>query len=130
VSVVLPGPRNEQELNDVLAYETATETELAPPAIGDELVDLLQGQCTECEHCLPCPVGIRIPIVIFIANWLDYYTGNPIDAGTMRDNYHRMSVKASECTECAICEERCPFGVEVISKMHRAVELLETAGYP
>ena len=30
--------------------------------------------------------------------------------------------------ECGACVERCPFGVEVIDKMHKAVELFESTG--
>ena len=127
VCVALPGPRNVQELNDALAYKNATQSDLAPPAIGDELVNLLRGQCTLCCHCLPCPVGINIPGVVTNVNYLDYYSGSPMSADHNREVYRKTPVKASECTECAICEERCPFDVEVVGKMHRAVELFETA---
>jgi predicted aldo/keto reductase-like oxidoreductase len=128
ISLVLPGPRNVKELSEALAYESASQSDLAPPAIGDELHDLLRGQCTVCNHCLPCPVGIKIPTVVTSVNYLDYFAGTPMSADHNRNSYQKMEVKASECTECGICEERCPFDVEVVGKMHRAVELFENAG--
>ena len=43
-----------------------------------------------------------------------------------RKRYSAFPVKASDCTECAVCVERCPFEVDIIGKMRRAVEVLET----
>jgi predicted aldo/keto reductase-like oxidoreductase len=34
-------------------------------------------------------------------------------------------MKASACTECGACMERCPFGVDAIAKMRQAVEWFE-----
>jgi hypothetical protein len=39
--------------------------------------------------------------------------------------YGRMKVKASECIECRECMDRCPFEVDIIGKMRRAVEVFE-----
>ncbi len=52
--------------------------------------------CLYCNHCLPCPAGIDI-------------------AGAMRV-YDTSGVKPENCTVCGICEQRCPFGVEVSAK--------------
>jgi predicted aldo/keto reductase-like oxidoreductase len=45
-----------------------------------------------------------------------------------RDVYGRLKAKGSDCTECEICLERCPFGVDIIGKMKRAVQVFERAG--
>jgi len=37
--------------------------------------------------------------------------------------YEALPVKASACTECGSCTEQCPFGVDVIANMQRAVEV-------
>ena len=48
-----------------------------------------------------------------------------------RDNVLRTAVgagvnyKASECTECGVCVERCPFDVDVIAKIRKAVDIFE-----
>jgi predicted aldo/keto reductase-like oxidoreductase len=39
--------------------------------------------------------------------------------------YANLQVKASDCTECGLCEELCPFDVDIIAKMQAAVELFE-----
>ncbi len=70
--------------------------------------------------------------VSFISSWrLDYveFYGH----GVLRDEkefncklYSALSVRASECTECEVCVERCPFEVDIIGKMRWAVEVFET----
>jgi predicted aldo/keto reductase-like oxidoreductase len=40
-----------------------------------------------------------------------------------RSTYDALAMKASDCTECGVCVERCPFGVDVPARMHRAVEV-------
>ena len=40
--------------------------------------------------------------------------------------YSNFQVKASECTECGVCMERCLFEVDVIARMQEAVEIFET----
>ena len=42
-----------------------------------------------------------------------------------RDRYDASLHKASECTECGSCEAKCPFSVQVIENMHKAVSLFE-----
>ncbi|MBM3236722.1 hypothetical protein FJZ31_10555 [Candidatus Poribacteria bacterium] len=39
--------------------------------------------------------------------------------------YSTLPVKASECTECGDCMERCPFKVDIIARMREAVEIFE-----
>jgi len=41
--------------------------------------------------------------------------------------YASRPVKASACVECEVCLERCPFDVDIIGKMRRAVEVFERA---
>jgi len=43
----------------------------------------------------------------------------------LKADYRALPILASACTECGLCEERCPFGIQVIAKMQKAVELLE-----
>ncbi len=37
-----------------------------------------------------------------------------------------LPFKASACTECEVCLERSPFGVDIIGKMRTAAEVFET----
>jgi len=67
---------------------------------------------------LPCPVGIDIGVVTRIADTAGY----GIDDNIISE-YEALPMKASDCTECGICMERCPFGVDVMANMARAVNI-------
>lgn len=47
--------------------------------------------------------------------------------GRLHKIYASLRAKASDCIECDVCLERCPFGVDVIGKMHGAVKVFESA---
>ena len=44
-------------------------------------------------------------------------------AGEIRAAYQAMPAGPPDCTECDACTERCPFGVDVVSKMKNAIAL-------
>jgi hypothetical protein len=41
----------------------------------------------------------------------------------LRAAYAALAANAADCVQCGDCEERCPFGVEVIAAMERAAAL-------
>ena len=71
-----------------------------------------------CNHCLPCPVGIDIGTLTKIVDTAGFAMSDAVTAA-----YEALPVKASACTECGSCTEQCPFGVDVIANMQRAVEI-------
>jgi len=46
--------------------------------------------------------------------------------GNLISEYEALSSKASDCTECGMCTENCPFGVDVVANMTRTVVLFES----
>jgi predicted aldo/keto reductase-like oxidoreductase len=42
--------------------------------------------------------------------------------------YEGHTHKASECIQCGVCLERCPFGVDIMGKLEEAYRLFEAAG--
>jgi len=62
-----------------------------------------------------CPAGINIGLV-----------NRLLDAGgDSAAQYAAMPVKASACTGCGACEERCPFQVKGIGRMQQAAKAFE-----
>ena len=139
VCTVVPGPRNLKELNEILAFLPASEKEKAFGSIIEDAQEELKGNCVYCNHCQPCPQGIDIGSVIsrldraqcgrpaksIILNRsrLNFYFPGRIRLS--RENFKGLKAKAAKCTECDICMKRCPFEVDVISKMKQAVKLFE-----
>ncbi len=118
VCTVVPGCKNVAEMKAALAYLEAADAERDYSAINANAMWKLKGNCMYCNHCLPCPVGIDIAATTRIADTAEY----EINANIISE-YEALPVKASICTECGICSERCPFGVDVIANMNRVVDI-------
>ncbi|MFC1956227.1 aldo/keto reductase [Chloroflexota bacterium] len=118
VCTVVPGCKSVAEMKAALAYLDAADEERDYSAINLNSVWKLRGSCMYCDHCLPCPVGIDIGITTRIADTAGYEIGNNIIA-----EYEALPAKADDCIKCGDCVERCPFGVDVIANMARAVDI-------
>jgi predicted aldo/keto reductase-like oxidoreductase len=125
VVVAVPGARNAEQLCQTLGYLDASSEERQFALLQDELTEKLRGQCVQCLHCLPCPQEIDIPCVILNLEYVEFYSGSRWSEQFNREVYAALPVKASECIECEVCLERCPFDVDIIGKMRRAVEVFE-----
>ncbi len=118
VCTAVPGCKNAGEMKAALAYLEAGEAEKDYSAINMNVVWKLKGSCMYCNHCLPCPAGIDIGTVTRLADTAGFAMNDEVAS-----DYGAMEATASACSECAACMERCPFGVDVIANMNRAVEL-------
>lgn len=126
VATVVPGPENARELLQALAYVHASGDEKEHESLHDELTERLRGRCVLCKHCLPCPQEIDIPQVIDCLEWYEFY--GPSHQKQSWEWYAAMTAKGSDCTECGVCTERCPFQVDIIGKMKQAAEVFEAHG--
>ena len=113
VTAVVPGCKDVPELEADLAYFDTPIEERDYAAVLKDIKQFDKGECVYCNHCLPCPQSIDIGATIRILE---------TSAGTL---YGDLPAPASACVECGDCEARCPFDVDVISKMRRASELFE-----
>jgi len=127
VATIVPGARNISEMGEALGYLHASDEEKQFASLHEDLKDRLRGQCVDCKHCLPCPQEINIPLVINNLDYFEFYGGSRVFTQNSWETYGSLPAKASECIECEVCLERCPFDVDIIGKMHRAVEVFETA---
>ncbi len=118
VVAVVPGCKNADEMRAALDYLDAAEDEKDYSAIDVNAIWKLRGACMYCNHCLPCPKAIDIAATTRITDTAGYR----MDA-TAVAHYETLAVPASVCTQCGACTDRCPFGVDVIANMSRAVEL-------
>ncbi len=119
VTTTVPGPATAEQWRQALAYVTATEAEKQFACVLPRLREAFRGACTYCGHCMPCPLGLQISHVMLCADQGDDVSED------FRSFYEALPVKASACTECGACMERCPFEVDVIAAMRRVVELYE-----
>lgn len=120
VSVALPGVKNPDELAGVLHTLEASEAEGDFSTLLTGFGRYVEGECTYCNHCLPCPAVIDIGRVNRLLDLVEYGL-----TPTLQAAYDALSVKASACTECGACTQRCPFGVDVVPRLRQAVQVFE-----
>lgn len=118
VTVVIPGMAEvhelEQNLEAVNRAEPLTEKEKAQM---QSVRDALGTQfCRRCNYCAPCPQGINIPGVFLMEGYLLRYGL----ADWAKGRYDAMSVKASSCVQCGVCETRCPYHLPIREMMKKA----------
>jgi len=118
----VPGCANLEELADALAYDgtSAEDRDYAEALAGFE--QYVEGQCTYCNHCLPCPSHIDIGQTLRL---LDLAANGVTPA--LQAAYDAMPASASDCIECGACETRCPFGVPTVNRIAEAAEMFTGA---
>jgi predicted aldo/keto reductase-like oxidoreductase len=121
VCTTVPGCKNLEQLSAALAYLEATEEERDFSTLLSDFQQYVTGECVYCNHCLPCPSVIDVGLVIRTLELAQQQMTAALQAA-----YNALPTNASDCIECGDCMERCPFDVDVISKMREAVELFES----
>ncbi len=79
--------------------------------------------CTQCSYCMPCPTGVNIP-----RNFELYNNGVIYEAMNsskyVYKNFMPESERASQCSGCRSCEEKCPQKILISELMPRVNEAL------
>ncbi len=72
--------------------------------------------CTGCNYCMPCPFDVNIPHIFKMMNYYRVY--NIKDFAV--DGYTEIGInqfvkgkKADACTDCGVCETKCPQKIEI-----------------
>jgi len=118
---ILCGYDTKEQVDAAVAYETASDDEKDyGSVIANAPLHAYNGICTYCGHCKPCPMDIDIAMV---NKFYDLATTQESVPESVSKHYKALGHTASECIGCQSCESRCPFGVEIASRMTKAAEL-------
>ena len=118
---ILCGYDTKEQVDAAVAYETASDDEKDyGSVIANAPLHAYNGICTYCGHCKPCPMDIDIAMV---NKFYDLATIQEKVPESVSEHYKALGHTASECIGCQSCESRCPFGVEIASRMTKAAEL-------
>jgi predicted aldo/keto reductase-like oxidoreductase len=120
VSVALTGVKNKAELAAAIQALEATGAERDFSDLLTRFGRYQEGECVYCNHCLPCPAVIDIGQVLRMVDLAQWDVTRDLQRA-----YDKLPVHASACTACEACETRCPFGVDIVANMRRAVTLFE-----
>ena len=84
--------------------------------------------CTGCKYCMPCPAGIDIPQIFEFYTHVNVYGL----AEGIRDKYKWYKKNpwgegktVADCTECGLCETKCPQKLLIRTELKRVCGVLE-----
>ena len=120
VSVVIPGMADPQELEQNLAAvndtRALTDDELA--TIQKIREELGTNFCRRCNYCQPCTAGINISGALLFEGYHNRYGLQEWSKG----RYLTMPKTASDCVDCGLCEERCPYQLPIRRMLKKVAE--------
>ena len=88
---------------------TFTEKEQAVIAEAQTMyTDSFPVQCTKCRYCMPCPFEVDIPFNFELYNNITAIPGSATLMKIMYANVLAATQRASHCTACGECEQKCP----------------------
>ena len=121
VSSILCGYDLKEQVDEAVHYEEAGDDEKDyASVIASAPLHSYSGQCTYCGHCKPCPSDIDIALV---NKFYDLASAQISVPESVMEHYKALTHTASECIGCRSCESRCPFGVEIASRMEKTAQL-------
>ena len=111
VTVVIPGMAEEKEIkqNVAAAADTAPLTPEEQEKIAKTRESLGTNFCRRCNYCAPCTAGISIPAMFLFEG---YYSRYNLKQWAV-ERYATLEKTASDCVECGVCEERCPYQLPI-----------------
>ena len=116
ISTCILGIDNLDELKRDLHWLHATDAEKDYSNVGPRAAADKGRDCTYCNHCSPCSVGIPIAKVNELLDKAERDGMTP----ELQAQYDALSHHAGECTHCGACLSRCPFGVDIPTQMDKA----------
>jgi predicted aldo/keto reductase-like oxidoreductase len=81
---------------------------------------MLKVDCTGCGYCMPCPSGVNIPQIFSTYNDTFMFDNTLEISRVLYNHMTPPEQRASACTECGECEEKCPQKIEIIDSLKEA----------
>jgi predicted aldo/keto reductase-like oxidoreductase len=138
-----------RDANLVMKYLLQFDNVIPVPGVEkkeevEELVDIVEGRteltkddenkienikkelgthfCQYCGYCMPtCPQELYIPVVINLRISWELWPQE-----TFKERYEDLIKTAKTCTECGICEEKCPYSLPIREKIQEGIEFYES----
>ncbi|MGL4879128.1 aldo/keto reductase [Paraclostridium dentum] len=110
IDVVIPGMDSvDQVIENTSVLNNLNITDEETLEIKDIIEKLGNRFCRRCEYCMPCPVGINIPMNFLLEGYYSRYNLKEWS----KDRYKSLDVNASNCIECGKCESKCPYELPI-----------------
>lgn len=110
IDVVIPGMDSVNQVIENTSVLKDLEITKEEDIIINQIKDSLGNRfCRRCEYCMPCPVGINIPMNFLLEGYYSRYNLKEWS----KDRYKSLEIKATDCIDCGKCESRCPYNLPI-----------------
>ena len=109
--------------------ELASEEVSALTSLMNKNSKLADLYCTGCNYCMPCPHEVNIPHIFKMMNYHKVYDISEFarkgyaEIGT---NQRVKGKRAVACTDCGICETKCPQKIEIRAQLKESHAVLSS----
>jgi aryl-alcohol dehydrogenase-like predicted oxidoreductase len=111
------GMQKMQELEEFLFYEQEPPVldETLQGAIDADRAELSGNFCRACGYCMPCPVGIQIPMSARIT----FLLRRMVKKNFLSPEWQHNMRLIDSCTGCENCKNHCPYGLDTPELLKR-----------
>jgi predicted aldo/keto reductase-like oxidoreductase len=113
IACVIPGLRSIHEV-EVAANSGDTFSGLTPEERKHFAFDL-GNYCRDCGLCMPCPEKVNIPAILRFQSFQEAYGLKE----WAKKLYGGLEVKADKCSGCGECEPKCPYNLQIMTKLKK-----------
>lgn len=122
VKVVLSGMNEEKHIeenikaaSESLPNSLNNEEREMLDKVKEEFKNKIKVECTNCAYCMPCPSGVDIPTCFSSYNDKSMFGGFRPQAMYVFATGDESA--AYKCTECGVCEKKCPQEIAIIDEL-------------
>lgn len=122
VKVVLSGMNEEKHIeenikavSDAFPDSLTLEEKQMLEKVKNEFKSKIKVECTNCAYCMPCPKGVDTPTCFSSYNDKSLFGG--FKPQIMYVNATEDKFAAYKCTQCGICESKCPQEIPIIEEL-------------
>ncbi len=117
VAVIVSGMSNFEQIVDniktIKAYDGVTDEEmLLIDQVYKEVKARNKVNCTGCNYCMPCPLGVNIPKAFSVLNDYSMYENEKF-LDWAYSLLHRDKQLPSQCVDCGKCVPLCPQNLDI-----------------
>ncbi|CAH2212310.1 aldo/keto reductase [Tepidibacter aestuarii] len=122
IDVVIPGmDKVDQIAENVSILDDKIELTEEEKVFIDKIKEELGNSfCRRCEYCMPCIENINIPLQFLLEG---YYTRYDLKEWSV-NRYKSLDKKASDCIECGLCEQKCPYNLNIRGMLKNVAKVL------
>jgi predicted aldo/keto reductase-like oxidoreductase len=116
---MIPGIEKPWEIEEIVgimegSWEMTEEETREMQRLRDELGTRF---CRRCNYCQPCTEGIPISTVMIMGSFAKRFPPERLFTGRLAEAMD----KATECSDCGECEERCPYDLPIREMMSEQI---------